>query len=215
MADEPERALSAKDLADRPAGYLVRQHARAAHASAPIRSFLARLMNVHTDERAWRLGAMGEELVGAELAKLTARDPRWRVLHSIPVGRNGVDIDHLVIGPGGVFALNTKHHPRARIWVRGDTILVNGASRPYVRNSRHEAERVARLLTAQCGCPVTARGVVVAVNASDITVKKTPDDVHVLGRRRLRRWLRRRPEVLDEPRVHAIYERARLMTTWS
>jgi hypothetical protein len=47
-------------------------------------------------------------LVAGQLDKLMRRDPRWRCRHSIPVGSNGADIDHLVIGPGGVFTLNTK-----------------------------------------------------------------------------------------------------------
>lgn len=34
-----------------------------------------------------------------------------------------------------------KHHPGAKIWVDGDTFMVNGTRAPYVRNSRHEARR--------------------------------------------------------------------------
>jgi hypothetical protein len=104
-------------------------------------------------------------LVGAQLAKLVAKDPRWRVLHSIPVGKDGADIDHLVVGPAGVFTLNTKHHPRARIWVAGDTLLVSGVHQLYIRNSRHGAARAGRLLSVACGFPVTATGVV-PVNVS-------------------------------------------------
>jgi hypothetical protein len=104
-------------------------------------------MRVHTNERAWRLGAAGEIRVGVQLDKLTRRDPRWHTLHSVPVGTRGSDIDHVVIGPGGVFTINTKHHPGAEIWVGGDTVLVNGVRQAYVRNSRHEAERAGRLLS--------------------------------------------------------------------
>jgi hypothetical protein len=152
-------------------------------------------MGVHTAERAWRLGAEGEELVGAQPAKLTAKDPRWRALHAVPVGDKGSDIDHLVIGPGGVFTLNSTHHPRARIWVAGDSFRVNGVHQPYVRNSRHEAARAVRLLTTACGFPVTATGVIVPVIADDVVVEREPGDVHVIPRRRLRRWLRRRDEL--------------------
>jgi hypothetical protein len=94
---------------------------------------------VHTDERAWRIGADGERKVADRLARLPQA---WTVLHALPVGARGADIDHLVIGPGGVFTINTKHHPDARIWVGGDTFLVNGKRYPYVRNARHEAARL-------------------------------------------------------------------------
>jgi hypothetical protein len=203
------------DLADNRAGQAARRRAQEERAARPFRSLLARVLLVHTDERAWRLGASGEELVGRLLQKLIAkRDPRWQVLHSIRVGTRGSDIDHLVIGPGGVFSLNTKHHPGARIWVRGDTFLVNGARQPYLRNSRHEAGRASRLLTAACGFPVEVTGVVVPVNASDVVVKESPVDVHVVNRRRLSRWLRRRAEVLDPETIAAIYAAARRPITW-
>ena len=92
-----------EDLADRHAGAMARQQALALKQAAPVRTFVARVLGVHTDERAWRIGADGEEKVAARLAKLAKKDPRWTFLHAIPVGENGSDIDHLVVGPGGVF----------------------------------------------------------------------------------------------------------------
>jgi len=203
-----------EDLALRQPGAAARDQARRARDAAPFRVALARLLHVHADERAWRIGADGEVLVAAQLEKLRRRDPRWQVLHSLPLGRNGADIDHLLIGPGGVFVLNTKHHPNARIWVAGDALRVNGSSQPYVRNSRHEAERASRLLTAACGVSVAVTGVIVLVNAQDIVVKRSPADVHVVNRRRLRRLLRRQPEILDRATVAEIFATARRPDTW-
>ena len=77
------------DLVQRRAGQAAREQATALKEAAPVRTFLARLLRVHTDERAWRIGADGEEKVAAQLAKLIKRDPRWRVLHAVPVGENG------------------------------------------------------------------------------------------------------------------------------
>jgi len=204
------------DLAENRPGQAARQRAKEERAAHPAKSFFARLLLVHTDERAWRLGADGEEAVGRVLQRLvTTRRSGWRVIHSIRVGTRGSDIDHLVVGPGGVFTLNTKHHPGARIWVRGDTLLVNGARQPYVRNSRHEAERASRLLTAACGFPVGVTGVVLTVNASDVVVKQAPVGVHVVNRRRLARWLRARSHVLDADSIDRIYDAARRPATWS
>lgn len=41
-------------------------------------------------------------------------------------GERGSDIDHVLIGPAGVFTVNVKHHPNSSIWVGGDTFMVNG-----------------------------------------------------------------------------------------
>jgi hypothetical protein len=179
-----------------------------------VKSFLARALGVHTNERAWRIGADGEERVAARLAKLARKDPRWRSLHAIPVGARGADIDHLVIGPGGVFTLNTKHHPGAKIWVGGDTFLVDGHRQPYIRNSRHESARAAKLLTSACGFPVHVEGVIVMVNADDILVKKAPAGVHVVPRMQVARWLGRHGPIHSESVLEEIFDAARRSTTW-
>lgn len=202
------------DLAGRRAGALAREQAVALKHAAPVRTFIARALRVHTDERAWRIGADGEEMVAAQLGKLQGKDPRWHVLHAVPVGENGSDIDHVVIGPGGVFTLNAKHHPGAKIWVAGNTFMVNGQRQPYVRNSAHEARRAARLLSTVCGFPVTAVGVVVPVGAEDVVIKTPPEDVHVIYRRALTQWLRGRATVVSEVDIARIYTAARRSTTW-
>jgi len=210
----PPAAPQWHDLADNRAGVAVRTQAQQARAEAPIRTALARLFGVHTQERAWRLGAEGEEAVAKRLSKL---DHRWRVLHSVPVGSRDSDIDHVVIGPGGVYTINAKNHPDARIWVGGDTFTVNGRRVPYIRNSRHEAQRASRLLTEAVGLPVFVTGLLAVYGASGgFTVKKQPAaDVVVLTRRETAKWLSRRPETLTAEQIDAIYDHARRSTTWS
>jgi hypothetical protein len=205
---------TAEDLADRRPGAAARAEATRLKDERPVLTFVARVLGVHTDERAWRIGADGEEKVAARLAKLAKADPRWRFLHAIPVGERGSDIDHLVIGPGGVFTLNAKHHPGAKLWIAGNTFLVNGQRQPYIRNSRHEASRAARLLGAAAGVAVKATGVVVPVGAAEIVVKEPPRDLAVVNRARLVKWLTSQPEVLDPDVVDKLFGAARLSTTW-
>jgi Nuclease-related domain len=52
-------------------------------------------------------GASAEEHVGGLLEQLSGRD--WRVLHDASLGHG--NIDHILIGPGGVFTVETKSHP--------------------------------------------------------------------------------------------------------
>jgi hypothetical protein len=54
----------------------------------------------------WRKGADGERLVGRVLESL--HEQGWRVLHDISFG--GANIDHVAIGPGGIFTIETKSH---------------------------------------------------------------------------------------------------------
>lgn len=61
---------------------------------------------VDRDLGRWRRGAEGEEVVGQVLEGLAADG--WHVLHDVSFGRG--NIDHIAIGPGGVFTVETKSH---------------------------------------------------------------------------------------------------------
>jgi hypothetical protein len=58
----------------------------------------------------WDRGAQGEERVGGLLDELARSrgDEGWRVVHDASFGRGNVD--HVVIGPAGVFTVETKSH---------------------------------------------------------------------------------------------------------
>jgi hypothetical protein len=208
---EQALAPSAPTLLNNRPGAAARARAQEERDAAPVRTVVARLLRVHTDERAWRVGADGEEKVAAQLTKL---GPGWHAIHAVPIGENGADIDHVLIGPAGVFTLNAKHHPGGKMWVAGDTVMVNGHRQPYVRNSRHEASRASRLLTNGCGFQVRATGVIVPVSLDDLTIREEPHDVLVINRRRLVRALSALPQILAPDVVDRVAEVARRQSTW-
>ena len=164
-----------------------------------------------TDERAWRIGAKGEQKVGHELNKLPAG---WHVLHAVPIGERGSDIDHVVIGPRGVFTLNTKNHPDGSVCVYEGALWVNGHATDYLHNSRFEAKRVAKLLTAACEMEVAVRAAIVFVDPDKLTRKGTPPDVDVTCRRGLRTFLMQQPQRLTPSQVEHIFTVARNSLTW-
>ncbi len=207
------------DLADRVPGQAARakaeEQAAALREEGRVRAWLTRTFDVKTDERNWRVGAGGEETVGAKLNRL--RKHGWQVLHAVPVGAAESDIDHVIIGPGGVFTVNTKTHPGAKVWVGQYAVRVNGAKTNYLRNSRHEADRAGRLLTAACGFPVPVRPVLVFLTGTlipDVTIKQTPDGVVVLDRMDIPSAFQRAARRLSDEQIAAIYDQARRSTTW-
>jgi hypothetical protein len=143
-----------------------------------------------TDGMAWYRGAQGEIAVGR---MLNALPENWTVFHALPVGTKEADIDHLVVGPGGVFTINTKHHRGKPIWVANRTLMVSGRRQPHIRNAEHEAARVTKLVHARLGLPGRVQPVVAIHGASTLVVKERPDLVRVLDARSLRRWLLKRP----------------------
>ena len=124
------------DLALNRPGEAARARAVELRQAAPVRTALARVFGVHTDERAWRIGADGEESVARTLSKL---GEGWRCLHFCPGGQAGRGHRSRADGPGGVFTINAKHHPGARAWVGGDTTIVGQTRVPYVRDARSRA----------------------------------------------------------------------------
>ncbi|MGC4153820.1 MAG: nuclease-related domain-containing protein [Propionicimonas sp.] len=218
-AAEPPVEPEWLDLASNRPGQGIREKAEeelaAMRANSKVRTFLARALDLKTDERAYRVGADGEETVGARLEKLV-RDG-WYVLHSVPVGAHDSDIDHILIGPGGVFTINTKTHPGGRVWVGQYAIKVNGQSQPYLRNSRFEAKRAAKLLTASVGWSVEVKPVLVFLTGTwipNVTYRQQPDDVWVLDRLDIPKIFRKREPRLSSDQVKEVFEQARRSTTW-
>jgi hypothetical protein len=197
------------DLAENLPGDSTRRKADELKAASPGKAFLARLLNVKTDERAYRKGSKGEEEVARRLRRL---GPDWHVLHAIQVSEKGTDIDHLVMGPPGVFSLNTKNHLNANVWVAERVIMVNGKKVPYLRNSRSEGAKASKTLTSSCGYHVDVRPVIV-VMAKSLKFAGRPLDVDVVPRKKIAPWLESQPIRLTPERVSEIYAAARRSST--
>lgn len=181
-----------------------------------VGTWIARTFDMKTDERAWRVGADGEETIGAKLDKLT-RDG-WYVLHAVPVGSGDSDIDHVVIGTGGVFTVNTKKHPGKKVWVSQKVVMVDGHRTQYLRNSRYEGERASRLLTAACGFPVLVKPILIFTTGTlvpDVTIKSRPEGIGILDRMDVPRAFKRAAPVLTQDQVEQVFAVARRSTTWT
>jgi hypothetical protein len=156
---------------------------------------------LHAEDKSWHTGALGERVVASYLRSLP---PSWHVFHSLPIGRNDSDIDHVVVGPGGLFSINTKHHHGKKIWVAGKTLRVNGQPQYYIQRSESEAKQLTEVLAARGGWVPDARGVVAILGSASITVRNEPSNVKVLSARGLTRWLAKRPPALEPEEVRRL-----------
>lgn len=118
--------------------------------------------------------------MGRELERLTVQG--WRVLHGIPKG-NGGDIDHLLIGPGGVFVFNTKRHPGASVWVGDEVAKVNGSPHPYPAASKAEAAYVRGVLERYAGFAPDVVPVLAFVDVASVVRAPTQHTVRVYQER--------------------------------
>lgn len=212
--DRPAAGGHGLQLQDRIPGQAVIGELLAVQDRQPPPSRLGRVFGANPlsrDSRPWYQGTVGEIRTGDILASLGSD---WTVLHAVPVGSAASDIDHVLIGPAGVFTLNTKNHENQNVWVAGKTLMVAGRKQRHIPNAAHEAARAAKLLTAALHRPVPVNGVVVVVRARKLTVREQPDAVKVLADRQLLRWLTRHRPVLAPEQVAEIVAAASRPETW-
>ena len=77
---------------------------------------IARMSPPHWIER-WQDGAVGEQWTGRALHELESHG--WRIFHDLAASRG--NIDHVVVGPGGVFLLDSK------LWAGSVTVDADSA----------------------------------------------------------------------------------------
>jgi hypothetical protein len=186
---------------------------RAQEDVAP-RSSLARLFGMSPltpATHAMYRGVVGELEVGEALGRL---GPEWTVLHALPVEAGSADIDHLVIGPAGVFIVSTKNHAGLNIWASQRTFMVSGMRYPHIRNIEYEMGKAERMLTSAAGGHIEVGGILAIVAPKTLVVREKHRDVAVLASTHLVTWLLRHRRTLSPAEVSHISTAASLASTW-
>jgi Nuclease-related domain len=155
---------------------------------------------------AWRRGAAGERRTARLLSPLERQG--WVVLHDLAVPGSRANIDHLVIGPGGVFVVDSKQYrgrlrldPSGRLW-HGRFLLAS-----TLQAVSFEADRAA-LVLPDPGVVVVP---IVAVHGAQVPWGKVVmSGVPIVAARRLPSMLRALPVVLGPERVAGLADQARV-----
>ncbi|WP_185740477.1 nuclease-related domain-containing protein [Homoserinimonas aerilata] len=190
-----------------PAASAIEEFLRAQDA-VPARSRWARFvghspLSEASRPRFW--GALGELEVARALDELGAE---WTLLYSVPESADGAGVDHVAIGPGGVFTIMTENTSGQSVWISGRTAIVSGHRQPFVRDVELGMGRAEALLSAATGSEVEVVGILALVDPETLAVRELPRDVVVLHSARLSRWLSRRPTVLDADSIQAMAQAA-------
>jgi len=152
-----------------------------------------------------------DEGIAARLERLVAVG--WLALHDLPVGLQGGLLDHLLIGPGGVYAIRSYAHPGSVACLSRTGIVVDGRSTNYLRDAQLEQARVEHLLGAAAGLVVEVRAVIV-LDAVVFAPNLRPDAALVVTRDDLPDVFRRVPPRLAATKVEAIRAAAGRRATW-
>jgi Nuclease-related domain len=158
------------------------------------------------DAVAWRRGAAGERRTARLLGPLERQG--WAVLHDLAVPGSRANLDHLVIGPGGVFVIDSKQY-RGRLQLESSGRLWHGRYplAPTLRAVSFEADQAAQILTD----PDVVVVPIVAVHGAQVPWGKVVvQGIPVVAARRLPSMLRQLPAVLGPERVAHLADQARI-----
>lgn len=153
---------------------------------------------------ALKLGRDGEKAVGQFLE--TLRERGYRVFHDV-IGE-GFNVDHVLIGPAGVFTVETKTHSKpggdARVTFDGETVRIGGfePDRDPVIQAKAQAGWLRELLAESTGRKLEVRSVIVYPGwyVEEENAKKNA--VWVLEPKRLPTFLEREPRRLSQEDIH-------------
>jgi Nuclease-related domain len=158
------------------------------------------------EARAWRQGAVGERRTARLLGPLERHG--WAILHDLALPGSRANIDHLMIGPGGVLVIDSKQY-RGRLRLDSSGWLWHGGYplAPALRAVDFEADQAARVLTD----PDVVVVPIVAVHGAQVPWGKVVmQGVPVVAARRLPSMLRALPAVLGPERVAVLADQARV-----
>lgn len=155
------------------AGLVIQGLPLALIGAATAGGFLASWQHRHGTAATWRKGARGEVKTARILRRLNRRG--YLVLHDRALPSGNANLDHLVVGPTGVWVIDTKNWNKNRlIKGQGRRLKVGRVSgRTVTGSAAYERDRVARALTAHLRYPVTVHAVL-AIHGSCVTPWRTP-----------------------------------------
>lgn len=154
--------------------------------------------------RALRQGMEGERAVGQFLERL--RESGYHVFHDV-IGTD-FNIDHVLIGPAGVFTIETKTWSKplkgeARVICEGDSLRV-GTLKPDrnpIIQAKAQAAWLKQLLSASTGKAYTARAVLLFPGWYVEQGRGTTREVWVLEPKALPAFLGKEPTLLEKENI--------------
>jgi len=182
-------------------------------AALATAGLLIKLIRTMGELHKYRIGYAGEVAVGSALNQLMLQG--YRVFHDIQ-GDKKFNVDHLLIGPSGVFAVETKTKTKKKeiqgkqthkVMYDGKSLYFpdrpSSAHQAFLEQSKRNAKWVSKWLTDATGHPVRAQPVLV-LPGWFIEIKK-PGDVKVLNHNQVQALTsvaNRSP--LDKPEIERI-----------
>jgi hypothetical protein len=202
-----------ESLRMRGAGQDTMRDCLSARNTTPRSPRLSRFLGVHPLVPAARVlyrRALTQRAVAGLLEELGVR---WDILHGVPCPQGGPQLDHLVIGPAGVFVIRGYDFRAADVWVSEDGLRTGRRKHP-LGELIGQAASAAQWLETATGLQPAARAVAVVLEPAKIWTKRDSDAVAVVGGKALVTWLLTQPQTLSGTEVAMLSDAADRPATW-
>jgi hypothetical protein len=159
---------------------------------------------VSQDARNWQRGARGERRTARQLTRLARRG--WVIFHDLALPGSRANIDHLVIGPSGVFLVDSKNW-RGRLAFAPDGTLWHGSFpiTAILATLGFEAATISNAL----GIPSEVVEPLMVVHGSAIPWgEQYLGGVAIISGRQLESTLLALPELLTDQKITELADRA-------
>ncbi len=126
----------------------------------------------------------------------------YRAIHANPIPGSEEQIDHLVVGPTGVFAIDSEAWDKHLVVrTKNARQLWHGpfSMKERLEHARWESQRASDMLTAEVGRPITVRPAMAIYGPKIPWDVATIREVDVFSGPRLRKYLRRRAKESGQP----------------
>lgn len=159
------------------------------------------------DQKTYRQGFVGEQRTAGALSPLL--NLGWKLIHSVKTSE-AKDIDHLLIGPIGVLAINTKTSDYPIVMKNGKVTSGSHDQQVWLDSVDRDALIASDMLSYACGEEVKVRGVVLGWSSVGVTT----DSLRVLDGMNVIPSLKTMPRILDQTWIDSIFDQARRDKTW-
>ena len=151
-------------------------------------------------------GAAAEEKVAVNLLDLPEC---YHAFHDIDF--EGFNVDHAVVGPAGIFLIETKSH-KGKITSEGDSLLLNGVppEKNFLNQTWSQTKNLEQFLYKMTSKEWKVKPLICFTNAY-VDVRKPVKGITVTSLRYLGRYLSKQPEILQADEVERI---CKIISSW-
>jgi len=184
---------------------VAREERAGASAKEHAQRLRAKAARIEEQARRWEQGADGEQITANVLNPLSGDG--WHILHDLAIPNSAANIDHVAVGPPGVFVVDSKN------WTgrvnAGDGTLWTGRypKRRELETLRWERDQIASVLSGALPTwPISCRAVICLTSAKLDAPVLEAGDITAVAPAELVRHLAGRPGLLQPGHIDRIAE---------